>query len=129
MQKSNKKYQKFQQQKKWRRKKLKIEEKNSKKTLKKIIKKLKNLESVKKKYEKNMKIWRKKSPYFIKKKIVLKNIFLWQRRKKCYSLSIQILGFSLWPEFLSPARFRIQGGWSQRDGQTNEQRRKSLCII
>ena len=39
-----------------KKKRLKIEEKNSKKTLRKIIKKLKNLESVKKKYEKNMKI-------------------------------------------------------------------------
>ena len=55
----------------------------------------------------------KKSQKFSKNHFFFKNLKILKKKnlpKKCYSLS-----FSLRPELSSPAHFRIQGGYPERD--------------
>ena len=54
-----------------------------------------------------------------------------KKKKNAILLVLPIEEISLRPELSSSPRFRIQGGWSERDTPTNERTdgRKSSCLI
>ena len=51
------------------------------------------------------------------------------RKKNAILLVFQYQEDAIQPEFSSPARFRFQGGYPQRDGGGQRRRRKSSCLI
>ena len=57
----------------------------------------------------------------------LKIFLLFVEEKSAILLVLPIEEISLWPELSSPPRFRFQGGYPERDGQT-EDGPKSLCL-
>ena len=68
-----------------------------------------------------------KKSLFFKKIIFLKILFVCRRKKNAITLVLPIEEISLRPELSSQARFRIQGGYPERDG--GGAGRKSSCLI
>ena len=70
-----------------------------------------------------------KIPFFSKNLKILKIYFLFVKKKKnAISLVLPNEEISLRPELSSPPRFRIQGGYPERDIQTNEGRTKEILV-
>ena len=69
--------------------------------------------------------------HFFSKNLKILKIFFFRRKikKNAIPLVLLIEEISLRPELSSPPRFRIQGGYPERYGRTNEAGRKSLCLI
>ena len=72
-----------------------------------------------------------KKSLFFKKSENFENIFCSAKPKKnAILLVLPIEDISLQPELSSPPRFRIQGGYPERDeGRRTKDGRKSSCLI
>ena len=76
-----------------------------------------------------MKICQKmpKNHFFSKKMKFLKILVFRRKKKNAFPLVLPIEEIILRPELSSPPSFRIQGGYRERYGRTDE--RKSSCLI
>ena len=67
----------------------------------------------------------KKSPFFSSK---IKNVEKKKKEKNAILLVFQYQEYGIRPELSSPARFRIQGGYPERDGGRRRRRTKEILV-